>query len=174
MNYGYITQIQNGMLQRIVFTILTNIILYKYHYFFYHYLFLIVPLLLTLLDMVDNRNLFIDIFTKDITNTFLYQKYDKLIDLASYLLVLFTIPFTNTQFNLFLGFILFRATGVLLYIYTKSNINLVLFFDIIKELFVYIFFFGNNLMYLPFFIIGKIFIEYILHFQINKILFYKT
>jgi hypothetical protein len=172
MNYGYMTQVKYGMLQRIVLTIITKILLYKYHYIFGRYLFLIVPLLLTLLDMADNRNIFIDIFTKDITNTFLYQKYDKIVDLASYILVLFTIPLTNTQYCLLLGFILYRAIGVLLYIYTKSNIYLVLFFDIIKELFVYIFLFGNNLMYLPLFIIGKIIIEYILHFHINKKLIY--
>ncbi len=172
MKYGYITQVNYGMLQRIVLTIIINIILYKHYYIFGSYLFIIVPLVLTLLDMVDNRNVLFDIFTKDITNTFIYQKYDKIVDLASYILVLFTIPLTSSQFKLLLGFILYRTIGVILYIYTRSNIYLVLFFDIIKELFVYMFLFGNNLMYLPLFIIGKIFIEYILHFQINKKLIY--
>ena len=132
------------------------------------YKYAIIPVLLTLLDGVDS--LFIDIYkinnndSKCDTFSFQYQSYDKICDSVSYLLFFAVLGLDN----IYLYFIIYRIIGVSLFYITKDSKWLILFFDFAKEYLLYIFLFGNNYKFMPFFILCKIAFEYYLHTYINK------
>ena len=64
---------------------------------------------------------------------FHYQKYDKIVDIFSYILLLF-IYYDD---KLLLYFIIYRLIGVILFSLTKKSIYLIIFFDFIKEYLLY-------------------------------------
>jgi hypothetical protein len=165
--------IKNGMITRYIVTIITFIILainFK-NRFIINYIFLILPLLLILLDHIDNicNNLirfYNYISNKKIVNCsrlFYYQNQDKICDSFSYLLsYLFLCLFFKVDNILFL-FIVYRIIGVILFNITKNSVWLIVFFDFVKEYFIYLFIFSNNYRYIPLFILCKIYFEYYWH-----------
>lgn len=89
-----------------------------------------------------------------------YQKWDKIIDLVTY--ILFFIEF-NYDIYLFI-LIVWRAIGVVLFIRSENRNWLIPFFDFIKEYLIFIFLFGkNNFKYIWIIFLGKIGFEYYLH-----------
>ena len=129
------------------------------------YIYLILPIILTLLDFVDT--IFFYDFTKfkkeKCTKSFYYQSSDKICDTVSYLLI--SIFFKVDYFFLF--FILYRVIGVILFYITKDSKWLIIFFDFAKEYLIYLFIFGQNYLYIPYFIILKICFEYYYHTKHN-------
>lgn len=158
--------IKKGMTIRYIATVVTfyllslNTKILKYKY-------LILPIVLTFLDEVDN---IFTIFYKyngkynSCTKLFYYQYTDKIYDSISYLLLY---AFFKLDFIL-LMFIFYRIIGVILFYYTKNSRWLILFFDFAKEYLIYLFVFGNNFIYLPFFVSCKICFEYYYHTMHNK------
>ena len=92
-----------------------------------------------------------------------YQINDKIIDTFTYLLLISLFP----SDNILKFFVLYRLIGVLLYLKTKNNYSLVIFFDFIKEYLLYLFIFGHNYIYLTLFLILKIILEFYLYSQKN-------
>jgi hypothetical protein len=137
------------------------------------YIYLILPIILTLLDEVDN--IFFYDFTKlfhyqqiekinnSCTKSFYYQSSDKICDTVSYLLISI---FFKVDY-LFLFFILYRVIGVILFYITKNSKWLIIFFDFAKEYLIYLFIFGENYFYIPYFIFFKICFEYYYHTKHN-------
>jgi len=160
------TDIHNSMLIRCIITIFSLSILYLYNNIIHKYIFLILPILLTILDSIDSLTL----KKYKCVKTFYYQSLDKIIDSISYLLIFLFFKLDN----IFLFFIFYRIIGVILFYITKKSKWLILFFDFTKELLLYIFIFGNNYIYLPIFIICKIIFEYSFHNIINKPDYSKT
>ena len=165
--------IKNGIIDRYIVTIISFIILaiiFK-NKFIIKYIFLILPILLTLLDEVDSiKNIFTR-FYNYITNKkyfscyhlFYYQYLDKICDAFSYLLsYIFLCVFFKPDNILFL-FIFYRIIGVILFYITKNSAWLILFFDFVKEYYIYLFIFTNNYLYIPLFILCKICFEYYWH-----------
>jgi len=160
-----------GELTRYMITILVFYILIIYckNSFIKKYIYLILPIILMALDIVDGR--FIKLFINKSNNVkhlrctglFNYQDSDKICDSFSYLLayIFLTIYFKIDNILLFL--ILYRIIGVILFSITKNSVWLILFFDFIKEYFIYLFIFSNNYMYIPLFVLGKIVFEYYWH-----------
>jgi hypothetical protein len=129
-------------------------------------LLLILPIILILLDKLDNIETYYSYSTgkSDCSTTFDYQIKDKAVDLFSYFLIYFSFPLDIHVLYL----ILFRSIGVLLFFLTKSSYWLVVFFDFIKEYLIYIFIFKEDFSYIPFAMIGKILFEYIFHTKLHK------
>ena len=152
-----------GFILRIIITLIFYLFLKKMENtpIINKYLYLILFIFLIFLDLLDglyhyNINFFIDVKNKikDILNnpnTLSYQKYDKVIDIFSYILL----------------FIFDRLIGVILYIQTYNGKVLIIFFDFVKEYLLYISIFGNNYKYLLIFILAKIIFEFKL-FYIKK------
>jgi hypothetical protein len=162
--------VSNGILVRYIATIASFFVLYdilKTNLFIEKYFYLLLPFLLTFLDELDN---IFTIFYKykgkynGCTKTFYYQYTDKICDSISYLLVYF---FFKIDF-VFLYFVLYRIIGVLLFCITKNSKWLILFFDFAKEYILYLFVFGNELFYMPIFVILKICFEIYFHTIVNK------
>ena len=158
--------IHNGIIFRYIITIVSFCVLFVY-YRESSYLYLILPFLLTALDETDN------IFTgfhksngimNGCTKTFDYQYLDKICDSVSYLLLFLFFKFDNPL----LYFVLYRMVGVVLFYFTKNSKWLILFFDFAKEFLLYLFIFGKNYVYLPFFMACKIGFEYYFHTVVNK------
>jgi hypothetical protein len=146
-----------GIIIRLFLTFVSFTILYNYKSLIGKNIYLILPILLLLLDKCDNMLL--------CTKTFYYQINDKIVDMLSYLLLYFIIPF-NPLFQIL---IIYRLVGVILFAFTRLSIPLIIFFDFVKEYLFYFYLFGNNNMYLPIFMVCKIIVEYILHTKINKV-----
>lgn len=129
------------------------------------YIYLILPIILHLLDSVDN--IFFYDFTKlkkkKCSKLFYYQYNDKVSDLISYLLIFI---FFKIDY-LFLFFILYRVIGVILFYITKNSKWLIIFFDFAKEYLIYLFIFGQKYIYIPYFIFLKICFEYYFHTKHN-------
>lgn len=123
------------------------------------YIYLILPILLTLLDNVDN--LFTIFYKNNIcTKTYYYQYNDKICDSISYLSLFLFFNIDKTT----LIFILYRLIGVILFYVTMNKKWLIIFFDFVKEYLIYLFFFGNNYLYLlPILMLSKICFEYYYH-----------
>ena len=138
--------IQRGMLFRLLVTGVTLMLVPGRNRF------LVVPIVLTLLDFMDN----IYTFNNGCAHTFDYQFRDKLVDVASYLLV----PLDSTVF----GLTIFRFIGVLLFGSTGQSYWLVLFFDFVKEYMLYSYFFSTP-VYLPVVVALKIMFEAWHHFN---------
>jgi hypothetical protein len=126
------------------------------------YLYLLLPILLTVLDAIDS----IFILHYNYKNKYNrckfgynYQISDKICDSISYLLLFL---FFKLDIILLL-FVVYRIIGVVLFYFTKNSSWLILFFDFAKEYLLYLFIFGNNYIYLPIFILLKIGFEYYHH-----------
>lgn len=164
--------ISMGFILRYTLTITVFYILYKTHaeQKSHNYIFLILPVLLTILDSTDCIP--IEIYTHNMnkctTHLFDYQINDKICDSISYLLLFLFFTFKFNILVPLLFFILYRVIGVLLFYFTKNSAWLIMFFDFTKEFMLYIFFFGKNYIYLPFFVACKIGFEYYWHTNVNK------
>jgi len=95
--------IRNGMILRYILTIVSFfILLVNYDDKIIHtYLYLILPILLTILDETDNIFIFShkkEGDTSDCTKTFYYQYLDKICDSVSYLLLFFFFKLDNLFF----------------------------------------------------------------------------
>ena len=158
--------ITNGANIRFIATLLLFYTVALNTTFLNNYLYLLLPILLTVLDMTDSRFTFFYKYKHPYNRckkTFYYQITDKISDLISYLLLF---VFFKLDIILLL-FILYRIIGVVLFYFTKNSSWLILFFDFAKEYLLYLFIFGNNYTYLPIFILLKIGFEYCHHTFIN-------
>lgn len=128
------------------------------------YLFLILPIILTLLDWLDGtfKNLYNDT-NENCGNSLYYQTYDKICDSASYVWTYVLILYFLKEDPLLLFFIVYRIIGVSLFLFTKNRTWYVVFFDFVKEYILYRFVFGKNLNYIPLFILFKIGFECHMH-----------
>ena len=145
----------------LVFYILSNNIYNKY---VNKYFYLIIPILLILLDEIDNIFTVFHKYNNNYTKTFYYQYNDKICDIISYFILFLFFKIDNIA----LFFILYRLIGVILFTITKDSIYLIIFFDFVKEYLLYLFIFGKNYNYILFFVIGKICFEYYYHTIHNK------
>ena len=135
------------------------------------YIFLIIPACLMILDGFDrlppekwDQNIIKTFLQyRKCGKTFYYQKNDKIVDSISYLLAyLFLALFFENDF-LLLFFVLYRIAGVFIFSVTKDSSWIILFFDFVKEYLLYLFLFGKNFNYLPYFIALKILFEILFH-----------
>jgi len=165
--------IQKGVILRTIITFISFYCIYLYlqNKWVMKYLYLIVPIILTLSDHVDNFFLysFNSFFpTKNkCSKLFYYHIYDKITDSLSYVLTyLFLLFFLNND-PLLLFFVMYRIVGVCIFSFTKDSSWLILFFDFVKEYLLYLFLFGKNFDHLPIFIALKIMFESLFHTIIN-------
>ena len=160
--------IVQGAVLRIILTFITFWVISKWTN--PKYLFIILPIVLTVLDASDNIPAFIYSFlhnNKDIcTINFEYQSTDKVNDLLSYVLAWYWFDLKSEP--LFLLFCGLRAFGVLGFLSTKKSWPLMVFPDLLKEYLVYRFIIPQGFNWLPFVIIGKICFEIFLHGIVNK------
>ena len=163
--------INYGMILRLITTIIAFIILYNFidNKYIKKYLFLILAILLTLLDLEDGTCIIMHKYKGyygGCTKTYYYQIIDKIVDVISYLLLF--VFFKLDMFLLF--FVLYRIIGVIIFTLTRQKMSIVVFFDFVKEYLLYLFVFGKNYAYLPFFICLIILYEYYFHMIHNIIL----
>jgi hypothetical protein len=168
--------IDKGMISRYMISIFVFYILFIYckNKCIKNYIYLILPIILTLLDRTDD--IFIKLFINKSNNVkhigctklFNYQKSDKICDSFSYLLAYIFLIVCFKQDNILLFLIIYRIVGIILFSVTKNSLWLILFFDFIKEYFIYLFIFNNNFIYIPLFILGKIIFEYYWHTILNS------
>jgi hypothetical protein len=162
--------INYGMMLRLITTIIAFFILYKFidNKFIKKYLFLILPILLTLLDFEDGLWFILHKYKGyygGCFNIYYYHITDKIVDVISYLLLF--VFFKLDMVLLF--FVLYRIIGVIIFAITRQKMSIVIFFDFVKEYLFYLFVFGKNYKYLPFYICFKILYEYFMHiFQTNR------
>lgn len=167
-----------GMFIRTILTLCIFYVLsfYRNNFIITHQ-YLLLPLILFILDLIDNvpakiHNILHNIengefILKNINNcfkTFHYQLLDKICDSFSYLLLFF---FFKIDANI-LYFTIYRIIGVLLFGLSKRTFWLIIFFDFVKEYMIYLYFFMNANNYLQFFIVCKIIFEYYFHTVVNK------
>ena len=166
--------IKKGFVLRNVLTLLSLYVIY----FYLHkksvrkYLYLILPVVLTLMDNSDNFFMysvqdFVLTKKRKCAKTFDYHHHDKISDSLAYAFAYFFIFLCVKHDPFLLFFVLYRIVGVFVFSYTKNSKWLVLFFDFVKEYFLYLFLFGRNWKYLPFFITLKMVFEYLFHSIIN-------
>jgi hypothetical protein len=161
-----------GFMSRIIATFIFFIFLKKMENipFIQKYLYLLIFIGLLALDSIDTFYLLninnvhnFDIILHKLYKIKYYQINDKIIDIFTYLLLISLFP----SDNILKFFVLYRLIGVLLYLKTKNNYSLVIFFDFIKEYLLYLFIFGHNYIYLTLFLILKIILEFYLYSQKN-------
>tara|TARA_B100001175_G_C19316340_1_gene545534 strand:+ start:67 stop:597 length:531 start_codon:yes stop_codon:yes gene_type:complete len=157
-----------GFVSRIITTLIFFIFLKKMENipFIHRYIYLIIFIGLLALDSIDTfyllniNNIYnFDTILHKLYKIKYYQINDKIIDIFTYLLLISLFPSDNILKFL----VLFRLIGILLYLKTKNNYSLVIFFDFIKEYLLYLFIFGHNYNYLPLFFILKIIFEFYLY-----------
>jgi hypothetical protein len=138
-------------------------------------IYLILPILLTILDGADNIYIKIAEYSQkgkllNPTNctrkSKYYQSNDKIIDILSYILC-YIYFYKELKDPLLEFFIIYRLIGTVIYTLTYNKYYLVAFFDFVKEYMLYKYFF-KQYTYLPIAIILKIIFEYVMHLQINK------
>jgi len=153
--------VTQGIILRYTTTIISFIVLSKNlnNPFINKYLLLILPILLTLFDLLDTLFIIFYKIESKFCTKFYYQLRDKINDLISYLLLFLFFKLDNYL----LFFILYRMIGVILFSVYKNSKFLIFFFDFAKEYLLYLYIFSNNYKYLPLFIICKICYEYIFH-----------
>jgi len=166
----------NGFILRIVLTLISFEILKQYKND--KYFLIILPVLLTVLDLADNA--FVKyaewkkspslIFnrTNCTTKSRYYQNVDKIIDMASYILA-YLYFYDVIKDTLLEYFIAFRFIGVTMFLMTSNKYYLVIFFDFVKEYMLYKYFFNNNSYVLIICMILKILFEYVMHIKMNQV-----
>ena len=168
------TYISIGIANRIILTIITYFLIWKYWYITSgkktldkpkgNYFYLVFPIILTLLDFADNHwPLGVNVIPK-CHHTFYYQITDKINDSLSYLAswAVFGLD------KLYLYMALYRCIGVVLFGCTKDATWLILFPDLNKEYLVYLYFFGWDYTYLWLMVLGKVAYEYYHHTLNNQ------
>jgi len=169
--------LNDGFILRILFTLVSFYVLFLFinKKGVRKYIFLILPIILTILDEIDlfplkktNENIIKFYLTyKKCAHTFYYQKNDKILDSFTYLFTyLFLALFFENDF-LLLFFVLYRSVGVFMFSVTMDSSWLILFFDFIKEYLLYLFLFGKNFNFLLHFIALKILYESLFHTVYN-------
>ena len=155
----------NGMILRSIVTIILFYLLANYSKksaFIVEYLYFILPIILTILDEVDN--VWTIQYKQNIcTKTFNYQIKDKIFDSLSYLVLYLFFDLDN----ILLAFILYRIIGIYLFYITRKSFWLILFFDFAKEYLLYLFIFNTDYYYISIFILCKIAFEYYFHTKHN-------
>lgn len=161
-----------GFLSRIIATLIFFIFLKKMEHipFIQKYLYLLIFIGFIVLDTIDTfyllniHNIYtFDTILHNLYKIKYYQINDKIIDIFTYLLLIGLFPSDNILKFL----VLFRLIGILLYLKTKNNYSLVIFFDFVKEYLLYLFIFNHNYNFLPLFLILKIILEFYLYSQKN-------
>jgi hypothetical protein len=148
------TYINNGMFLRATLTVFTLYLLKdKKH------LFIILPIVLIILDGVDNAWTF---FYKKNTcaDTLNYRVKDKIVDIVTYIAAYCILDLRNPLLLFFIGA---RAIGVVMYTLTYNPVFLVVFTDFVKEHMLYTYVFGNNTTYLLPCVLLKMVYEYMHH-----------
>lgn len=160
-------RVKLGMKFRTISTILFYFIIFSYKHkdFINKYLYIILPIGLMVLDTMDNfLNKMKYKYLFDVcSQTFEYQRNDKIIDTLSYLPLLLLID--NPIIPVFL---LYRMIGVLSLLDNKQGKYLILFPDYMKEFTLYLYFFNNNYTHLNKLLLGKLIFEFLLHHINNK------
>jgi len=154
--------VSDGMNIRYIATLLSFYLVALNITFLNNYLYLLLPILLTVLDAVDGIfTLFYKYKNKydGCKFEYYYQITDKICDSISYLLLFLFFKLDT----LLLLFIVYRIIGVVLFYFTKNSSWFILFFDFAKEYLLYLFVFGNNYTYLPICILLKMVFEYYQH-----------
>jgi len=168
--------LNDGFILRTSLTFFSFFVIYLYLKNYKNYIYLILPIILTILDEMDlfplNYTLFKKIDEnisktrstyKNCIHTFYYQKNDKILDSFTYLFTyLFLALFFENDF-LLLFFVLYRSFGSFMFSVTMDRSWLILFFDFVKEYLLYLFLFGKNFNYLLPFISLKILYESLFH-----------
>ena len=164
-------KINYGFVNRIILTIIFFIFLKKMENItiIQKYLYLILFIFLLFLDCLDilyevysiksifNLKLLVNLNNQINSNEY-YKINDKIIDILSYLLLfLFDID------NYLKFFIIYRLVGIIIFIYTKNEKVLFIFFDFVKEYLFYVFILGKNYNYILYFLIAKIILEIYLY-----------
>jgi hypothetical protein len=156
---------------RVVLTLLSFYLMSKYN--FSSNLLIVLPIVLTLLDLTDNIFSFGYSWSqgyhfKDICTWFFeYQITDKINDWVSYLLAWYLFKLDP----IFLKFLIWRGIGVISFGLTRSSIPLVPMMDMMKEYLVFKYFSPNSNKLLPLVIISKIIFEFFLHTVIRQRLY---
>jgi len=148
--------INNGMILRCIVTIFVIHLIKDVKH-----LYLILPIVLTILDEVDNVWTVLYKNNK-CTKTLNYQVKDKIVDAVSYIGAYYFLGLNNP---LLLFFIIARTIGAILYTFTGNPFYLVIFADFVKEYMLYIFLIGNDKIYVLPCIILKIIFEYKYHIK---------
>ena len=156
------------MLSRYILTVVTLVIIKKING--KRNINLILPIVLGHLDSFDTILVFSKKYKSeyDCFNKNHYQMNDKVCDLTSYILAY--LMFDLDKYVLF--FIIYRAIGVCLFLKTKDNRWLIIFFDFIKEYLLYLYITNskkNNKLLITL-IVSKIIFEYVFHGIGNKIM----
>ena len=171
-----LAHVSNGMALRTVLTFASFYIIKVYATKWD--LHLVLPIVLTILDAVDNFFIKYSAIsqgynilegtncTKKSKEALYYQVNDKIIDILSYVLC-YTYFYKELKDPLLELFIIHRMIGVILFITTHKKYFLVICFDFVKEYMLYKYFFAAKYSYLPFFVILKIIFECVLHLFIN-------
>ena len=133
------------------------------------YWLLILPIALMLLDSVDTKTFYSYSKTAGLTKTncnklFMYQQLDKIMDVLSYIMVY--VLFDLDKY--FLGFLIWRIIGVIIFSITKVSLSLIIMFDFMKEYLLYKYLFSSNYAVLAVAIAGKILFEWYFHTYHNK------
>ncbi len=153
---------KQGAILRIIFTFISFYLFSKLNNkFVKKYFLLLLAFLLYVLDQVDyGWERLAGPKGEMCAKQFSYQLPDKIVDSMSYLMLFLFFDFNSTSFTILLLFFTFwRVIGVALFTWKKQGIYLITNFDLIKELMVYFYFFGNDYKYLPFLIGAKILFE---------------
>lgn len=160
--------INSSMIIRIILTIISIFLLSKNTISFVNNnLYLILPIILTILDETDNINTFNLKYKGKLngcTKTFDYQIKDKYIDVFSYLYTNYIFGLDHTIYKLSI----YRLIGVILFGISGLSKYLIIFFDFVKEYMLYKYIFADKYTYLPIFVIFKIIFEYYFHSTVNK------
>jgi hypothetical protein len=148
---------------RVIVTLITFYLMSKY--LNPSYLFVVLPIMLTLLDLTDNIFSFgyswsLGYRFKDIcTRLFEYQITDKINDWVAYMLAWYIFKLDP----LFLGFVIWRGLGVVAFGLTRSSVPLIPFADMMKEYLLFRYFSPRSNKLLPLVVIGKMVFEVWLH-----------
>ena len=148
---------------RFILTLVTFYLISKY--LNPSYLFLVLPVVLTLLDFTDQIFSFRyswgqGYYFKDVcTRFFEYQITDKINDWFSYFLAWYVFKLDP----MFLKFLIWRGIGVISFGLTRSSLPLIPMMDMMKEYLLFKYFSPNSNKLLPLVIIGKIIFEFLLH-----------
>ena len=156
-----------GAFLRITSTLATFYLLYKF--LNPSYLLIVLPIVLSMLDSLDNIFFYNFSWVKGFSKTkcselFEYQFTDKINDWFSYLIAYYVFNLDS----LFLGFLIWRGLGVAAFGLTRSSTPLILMFDMMKEYLVFKYFSPNSNRLLPVIILLKMCFEFIFHKLKNK------
>lgn len=164
----------NGFLLRILLTIISLPLINSN----FKYLLIIIPIVLVILDGVDNIFIGYELIKRNhnfileggsnCTKTNRYYHFkDKIVDILSYI-IFYIYFYDKLKDKLLEFFIIYRLIGLINYIITDNKINIIIFFDFVKEYMIYKFFFNNNYILLIIFMICKMIFEYWFHTFRNK------